>query len=122
MFTEAIELSVAPGPHEPDVFSARGQAELQRFHMRLRVDGTCVEAVTFRSADGSGLTGVFVIPPAQPPGPALPEVLAGWLHGGAGRTLRIRTGAIEAEACTAAEIGQLLRVPSLGPGQVEDPQ
>ena len=69
MFIEAIELSVAPGPHEPGVFSPRGQAKLQRFLARLRVDGTCVEAVTFRSADGSGLTGVFVIPPAQPPGP-----------------------------------------------------
>ncbi|SEF11916.1 hypothetical protein SAMN02787142_7795 [Burkholderia sp. WP9] len=109
MFADALALTLLPGPPELTVFSPPCQAELHRFHARLRVDGTVVEAVTFRTADGTGLTGEFVIPLAQAPGPALPEVAISWLDGGAGRTLRIRIGGVEAAARTPEAVTQLLQ-------------
>lgn len=109
MFADALALTLLPGPPERTVFSPPCQAELHRFHARLRVDGTVVEAVTFRTADGAGLTGEFVIPLAQATGPALPEVVISWLHGAAGRTLRIMIGGIEATARTPEAVTQCLQ-------------
>lgn len=109
MFADALALTLVPGPLDQTVFSPRCQTELQRFDDQLRAGGIRAETVTFHTADGAGLTGEFVIPPAQPVGAALPEVAASWLRGGAGRRLRLKVGDVEVEARTPAEIEQLLQ-------------
>jgi hypothetical protein len=109
MFADAIALTLVPGPLELTVCSAARQAELQRLHDQLRADGTRADAVTFRTADGDGLTGEFVIPLAQVIGPALPDVAPSWLHGSAGRTLRMKIGDIEAGARTPEAVTQFLQ-------------
>ncbi|MFL9935410.1 hypothetical protein P0D88_41435 [Paraburkholderia sp. RL18-103-BIB-C] len=120
MFADALAFTLVPGPLDQTVFSPRCQTELQRFDDQLRAGGIRAETVTFRTADGAGLTGEFVIPPAQPVGAALPEVAASWLRGGAGRTLRLKVGDLEVEARTIEEVGQLLQRAQALQGSRED--
>ncbi|NPT47999.1 hypothetical protein GNZ12_43295 [Paraburkholderia sp. 1N] len=117
MLADALALTLVPGRRELTVFSPRCQTELQQLHDQLQAGGIRAEAVTFRTADGTGLTGAFVIPLAQATGAALPEVGVSWLHGSAGRTLRTAIGGIEAAARTPDRHA----VPAAGPGSPEQP-
>jgi hypothetical protein len=117
MRTEFIEpkpgfrLILVRAPGDPPLPSLEYQKELSDFARSLRAQGIDVSARTFASdavGGGGGLSGQFILDAAGKIGPPLIAGIAGWLHGRAGRTVRLKVGDIDATAPTVREVKELL--------------
>jgi hypothetical protein len=105
-----LKITLLAAPDELSYFTPEYQQELRAFEKAFNDQGVPVdsERALAKMAGGPFLSGEFVLKVADKIGPPLIAGVAGWLHGRAGRKVRLKVGDIEAEAPTIEEVEKLL--------------
>lgn len=101
-----LKITLLAAPDELSYFTPEYQQELRAFEKAFNDQGVPVdsERALAKMAGGPFLSGEFVLKVADKIGPPLIAGVAGWLHGRAGRKVRLKVGDIEAEAPTIEEV------------------
>jgi len=105
-----LQITLLAAAEYPYHLTPAHQQELRAFEQAFRGEGLPIAAkpALAKMAGGPFLSGEFVLKLAGRIGPPLIAGIAGWLHGRAGRNVRLKVGDIEVEASTMEEVEELI--------------